>query len=256
MTLENILDPFRDRDLASLSRKAREAAVGCGQKIRHPKELPFDDWSLLDDIARSIFEAASSDYERVAVFFDFFERFPAYHVLTTLFRWYDDHPALADSVRSETWRRLGMMLGRDAALADPVAYKLWADRFEDPRTVADAWERLLPACASEQALQRLLEISGPVPIGFKQPLYLRLLAEPRYHTAILRSMYFSARDVYGVFDREAAGKVMRQLLVDHASTEFQELQKMMMAEPCAPPNAGPATQLGDSGGKEGPSSVN
>ena len=184
MTLSTILDPFCDHDLESLSRKARNAAVGCGQEMSHPIELPFDDWCTLDDIAQSIFQTTASDDQQVATFFEFYERFPGYHALTIMFRWYDDHPALSDSVKSQIWLSLGAMLRSDAALADPVAYSLWVDRFEAANTVVEAWMRLLPACTSEQALRRLLTVSGPVPFDLKQDLYFRLLPEARFHTAI------------------------------------------------------------------------
>jgi hypothetical protein len=53
MTLSSILDPFKEHDLEALSRKAKQAAAGCGKQVLNDHELPFEDWCVLDDMVRS-----------------------------------------------------------------------------------------------------------------------------------------------------------------------------------------------------------
>lgn len=253
MTLSSILETFKEHDFDALSRKAKQVAAGCGQQISNPLQLQFEDWSVLDDIASSICESEMTNEDRIGLFFEYFERFPSYHSLTLFFRWHAENLSISDQLKWDVWRRLASYLDSEAAFADPITYLLWVDLFEDQRTAEEAWRGVVSHCASEQSLKRLLDVSGPVPFALKEPLYLRLLHDKKYHTAVLRSLHFSAHDVYGQFNRERALNILKQLDIDRESVEFQMLNKMIQDDQGMAPCAGSGSSPDNPKPAEGPS---
>jgi hypothetical protein len=109
------------------------------------------------------------------------------------------------------WREYRDLLATDDdRLADPVAYSLWVDFFEDPETVGEAW-RELTLDEDERRLTRLLSVSGPVPWSLKAPLFERLAPDRRWHEPIVRALGGVAFDVYGDIDEHSAANLLSQL---------------------------------------------
>ncbi len=94
-----------------------------------------------------------------------------------------------------------------------------------PDTVDEAWTELaLPDELSEEGLERLLDISGPVPFGLKEPFYDRLLSNKRWHQAIFVGLVRSAFDYYGDLDIAAARRILARLDVPEDAIGMEELR--------------------------------
>lgn len=87
----------------------------------------------------------------------------------------------------------------DDRLADPVAYSLWVDFFEDPSTVHEAWRETTWRGTEpwERRVARVLDVAGPVPWASKEELFEQLGDQSRWHGPIFRALFGSAFDVYG-----------------------------------------------------------
>jgi hypothetical protein len=132
---------------------------------------------------------------------------PSYRCLSELKMCYSD---LDDGLRSKLWEAYRALLAEaDDRLADPVAYSLWVDFFEDPRT--EAWAEMTASDLGRKGLERLLDASGPVPYELKEPLYERLAADPAWHAAVFRGLLYSYFDYYGKIDRAKAARLLEQL---------------------------------------------
>jgi hypothetical protein len=85
----------------------------------------------------------------------------------------------------------------DDRLADPIAYSLWVDYFEDaPRIAKQAWQEVTHA-PSDTRLRRALAVAGPVPWKVKAPLLESLLDSLEWHRGVLHALEGSAFDVCG-----------------------------------------------------------
>jgi hypothetical protein len=220
MTLRDLLQPFAQHDLPALSQRTRKLAAGCGAGLEEALDLTSEEWNLVDDIAQAVFRSPRSNAEKIRLGFEVFEMFPSQWVLCVLFNWFYDDADLTPPERAEVWRKMAGYLDGEPCHADPVAYKLWIDMFEDVTTVEEAWRGVTNACASDRALNRLLDVSGPVPYALKLELYEKLLPRPETHPGILRSLYFSAHDAFGIIDAPQARSLLTALQVDRASKEF------------------------------------
>ncbi len=175
------------------------------------------------DLADAIATADGSPAERVELALELYAAMPCYANLMYV---QHDVAAMDREQRRAFWTEYGRLLGeQDARLADPVAYSLWCDYFEDPDTVDEAWTELaLPDELSEEGLERLLDISGPVPFGLKEPFYDRLLSNKRWHQAIFVGLVRSAFDYYGDLDIAAARRILARLDVPEDATGMEELR--------------------------------
>jgi hypothetical protein len=76
----------------------------------------------------------------------------------------------------------------DDRLADPIAYSLWVDYFEDaPRIAKQAWQEVTHA-PSDTRLRRALAVAGPVPWKVKAPLLESLLDSLEWHRGVLYAL--------------------------------------------------------------------
>jgi hypothetical protein len=153
-----------------------------------------------------------SNFDFVKLYCSVYEYIPAYTLLFDMVvgRAYQTWES---EVKSYFWAFTKRMLSSEhAALADPLLYELWCDFFERAEA-QEVWEALVAGSPNERLLERLLEVSGPVPFSAKDRLYERLLNDVRWHHFIFRSVYHSVFDVYGRADRSKALDILGQLSV-------------------------------------------
>lgn len=179
-----------------------------------------------DLLGKSTIES-ESDTALVSLYADVYRAMPLYGFIFDLFikRSYED---FGPDARAMFWSFSREMLSSPGdALADPVAYSMWCDFFEDPSRVDEAWRMLVTEDSSPRMLRRILDASGPVPFRLKQPLYDRLISDDSWHDSIFQSLLFSSGDVYGDFDREAAARVFSKLTL--RSVEKGDIERLEAA---------------------------
>lgn len=165
-----------------------------------------------------------SDLERLALALALYRDLPSYAVLmwgTSAYR------GFGREARTAFWASYRELLcDADDRLADPVAYSLWCDYFEDARTVDEAWRGLDPDTLPDRGLERLLDMSGPVPWALKERLYRRLVRKARWHPAIFRSLLYSRHDVYGQIDSAKALSLLDRLSLPSGAREAEMLPEL------------------------------
>jgi len=110
-------------------------------------------------------------------------------------------PKFETHVRTVFWDAYRALLGdADDRLANPVAYSLWVDYFEDAERAAEAWDEMTRSQPSERSLKRLVPASGPVPYELKAPLYQQLALDQQSHEILFRGLFASQFDIYGKID--------------------------------------------------------
>ncbi|HEX2084285.1 MAG TPA: hypothetical protein VHF89_01270 [Solirubrobacteraceae bacterium] len=173
-----------------------------------PQEVPLEWPDDLGDVPHEIddllwYEGDAPAQERMAVALELYRAMPCYANLMGIKLVYDDLPR---DVRDTLWAEVRAHLAQpDDRLAEPVAYSLFVDFYEDPSTVHEAWAQTATTEPLEpRRIERVLDSSGPVPFALKEPLYAQLANEPRWHPHIFRSLVRSALDVYGDLDEERA----------------------------------------------------
>ena len=118
----------------------------------------------------------------------------------------------------------------DDRLADPVAYSLWVDFFEDPEVVEQAWREstnYLEADGANRRIERVLRCSGPVPYRIKIDMYHRLALDHRWHDHIARGLVGSAFDTYGDIDPFAASSLLARLDVSDDLPGLIQLRRLL-----------------------------
>jgi hypothetical protein len=169
-----------------------------------------------------------SDVACVAFFTDLYREMPAYALLQQLFitRVYRD---LDLDARHLFWDFAREMLSaEDAALADPVAYCMWCDFFEDPERVEEAW-KMLTIGANDRLLKRISLVSGPVPFSMKRALYEQKAYNKHWHHLIYQGLLYSAFDVYGKIDRVAARRLLDRLNLSLSKEERKDWDRLSRA---------------------------
>ena len=163
-------------------------------------DLGAEIWWDQDDLSR---------VEKVELTFQLYRDMPNYSPLAQI---HSNRPRPGDPVDPNhddylwaLWKEMRALLqDADERLSRPVEYVLWADWFEDPETVDEAWGELVEQTnLNEVGMQRLLVASGPVPYERKAELYARL-REPRWHPWIFESLRRSCGDYFGKTDHVAA----------------------------------------------------
>jgi hypothetical protein len=110
-------------------------------------------------------------------------------------------PKFGTDIRTVFWDAYRALLDDpDDRLANPVAYSLWVDYFEDPERATEAWDEMTRWQASERSLKRLVPASGPVPYELKAPLYQQLALDPKSHEILFRGLFANQFDIYGKID--------------------------------------------------------
>jgi hypothetical protein len=143
--------------------------------------------------------------ERLEMGLALYREMPCYANTVALHGFYSEFSA---EDRGRLWDAFRAALeDPDQRLADPVAYSLWVDFFEDAATVEEAWQQTTAGTAGERwerRVVRVLDVAGPAPWALKDDLFARLCDEPRLHPAIFRAIAGSAFDVFGKLGSSAA----------------------------------------------------
>jgi hypothetical protein len=190
---------------ASVGTEAFEAA--CRETMAAPNESTAS--GVPHDLAgRLWFDGTEVFDERLTVAVELYWRMPCY---ANLMYWpYEDFD---EATRARMWDAFREFLSdpRDA-VAEPVAYRLWVDHFEDTRTVERAWREVSgPQEPRRPRLLRVLPASGPVPWTLKESLYAQLSKEGGWNDSLLAGLYGSCIDIDGSLEREPALRILRAL---------------------------------------------
>ena len=190
-----------------------------------------DDWIAVGQVLQAVdyHTWTVPDAEILRFFFELYREMPAYKVLFEL-SITRPYQVLTPELKRAYWEFIGEMLGStDAAFADPVAYILWTDFFEDPDLVEKAWSALISGSPNDRLLERLLIKSGPIPVPLKRGLYKRLISDVRWHYFIYRSLLHSQFDVYGRIDKDEARETLDKLRLNLPSDEQEHYQQLVAA---------------------------
>lgn len=209
MRLQELIDHVGDQLFEQARQWAWEtaASTSSGDGEVWPREVG-DVPHELEDLVWSRGDAAWVD--RVALAFELYREMPCYANLMYVKHHLSDWDEEARRLFWNEYR--GLISDPDERLADPVAYSLWCDYFEDPETVHEAWEQIARLSElSELGLERVLDAAGPVPFPLKNALYEELVADQRWHVPIFRSLLYSGFDVYGKLDAGVARDLLRRL---------------------------------------------
>jgi hypothetical protein len=191
-----------------------------------PNDIP----DVPHDLSDPIWEGGEESWiERVALAFELYREMPCYATLMymrhSFFEW-------DEVARQRFWDEYRSLLSDDDdRLADPISYSLWCDYFEDPASVEEAWTAVAsPGAVSERGLERLLDVSGPVPYELKAPVYERLVGSTHWHPFIFRSLLYSAFDFYGQIDAKTARQLLGRLSLPEPTEGLDELREKLDAE--------------------------
>lgn len=209
---------------------ATAAGTGRSREEDPNARWPSDVLDVPHDLSDPIWDEGEESWiERMALAFQLYREMPCYATLMYMRHYFFEWD---DGARRRFWDEYRSLLSDDDdRLADPVAYSLWCDYFEDPASVEEAWAAVAsPGAVSERALRRVLEVSGPVPYDLKAPIYERLVRSTHWHPFIFRSLLYSAFDVYGQIDAKAARKLLDKLSLSRTTEGLRELREKLDAE--------------------------
>jgi hypothetical protein len=197
---------------------ARKAAAGTGASLGHEG---FNS-NVPHDISHMVWHFGGDDKDKLELTFRFYEEMPCYAYLIYISNYFGEfYPA----TKTILWSKYKHYLSGEDTLADPVAYSLWCDFFEDSTRVREAWSILTGNNPSQLLLRRLLISSGPVPFAEKHKLYQSLLPHPQWHYYIFRSLLHSQFDVYGCIDRTKAKAILKKLVLPRDTEYLQRLEE-------------------------------
>jgi hypothetical protein len=228
-TLNEIFSAFKlsKSDVIRLSNEAKISSIGCG-KADINAQLPSEIWSTFDDISDKVWYSTMSSSQKIVLGFQLFEKFPSYYHFLTPFYHGIKNNEITDATDKETiWKQFMKYLAAENYYADPVAYVLWVDFFEDEKTVNETWQGLTSNYVEKKDLLNLLEAAGPVPYELKEPLYKNFISDIANHELIFKSLLFSAFDVYGQIDNGKALKIVAKLKIDRESEKYKLLIKKL-----------------------------
>jgi hypothetical protein len=224
--LTEFLKKFADIDFENLSQNTWRIAVNCGKSRIEQKQLSYEDWSLLDDLADSLWDSNNSIEWKIRVGFEFYEMFPSYyHALKPYYYFIRDKRITNVDIKEEIWERFAQYLSSQAEHRDPVQYVLWVNFFEDTSTVEESWVGMWKACQKYGVTSSLLPISGPVPWELKVENYWQEAQNITQHAIIIKALIASAYDVYGKIKWAEAWDLVIHLQIDKQSNEYRALEK-------------------------------
>jgi hypothetical protein len=124
------------------------------------------------------------------------------------------------------------------AVAEPIAYALWVDYFEDATTVDRPWTEVSdPKEPRRPRLGRVMGASGPVPWSLKESLYEQLAHEGGWDEPIVAALYGSCIDIFGSLERKPALRILRKLRVPDENPVYEILARAL-DDPRLPTNGG------------------
>ena len=228
-SIGQILTAFRldKQAIDRLTAECKEFSIDCGQ---HGviKELSPASWDLLDDISNGLWGSATTNFEKIKMGFQLFELFPSYyHFLVPFYHGIRNKEIIEHTELTIIWEYFIEYLAGENYYADPVAYVLWVEFFEDDSTVEIAWRGLMNHRDNTKAVRRLLESTGPVPYDLKDELYRTVVLDTANHEPIFLSLLYSAYDVYGKIDKLRARALLKKLVIDRDSEKYKLLRKKL-----------------------------
>lgn len=173
-------------------------------------DWPDDLGDVPHDLDYLIWDAALPAVRRLPTALALYRRMPCYWNAVTP---YNHRRELSAAEVDAYWAEARALLdGEDDALADPLAYTLWCEWFENAQTRADAWGRLTDDEATPRRLRRVLAVSGPVAHATKRDLLWRFTRKgPEGQRAVAEALAHGAFDVYGRVDVADARALLRVL---------------------------------------------
>lgn len=169
---------------------AWRTAAGTGGPAAGPA-WPDDLADVPHDLADLWDETATPLGERLELALRLYREMPCYAHLLHLAHHVE---TFGPGERQRFWDALRSALDSpDDRLADPVAYALWADHFEDPARVAEAWRESSRRDRDPwtRRLRRVLGVTGPVPWHLKAPVLDDLADDVSWHPAIVEALLAS-----------------------------------------------------------------
>jgi hypothetical protein len=222
--IEHVGEPLFEEARRWAWETAARTATGAGSWPNKLGDVPLE----LQDVIWALPNAAWVD--RVALAFELYRTMPCYANLMYIQHQHDEWDADARRLFWQEYRSL--VSEADDRLAEPVAYSLWCDYFEDPGKVEEAWQEIArPQELSEQGLERVLDSAGPVPFRLKVSLYQQLAADRRWHQPIFRSLLHSGFDYYGELDVAAARSLLPRLDVASDTPGLDDLKRRLELAP-------------------------
>ena len=190
-------------EACSASRKAAARTGMSPGKCDFESEIPHD-------VCELVWGSPANSEDKLELAFRFNEEMPCYAYLMYISINFREFSA---ATKAFLWKKYKTYLSGEDTLAEPVAYSLWCDFFEDDTRVRETWNALTSDISNEPILRRVLVSSGPVPFAEKEKLYQHLLPHPKWHYYIFRSLLHSRFDVYGNMDRIKAKRLLGQLVL-------------------------------------------
>ena len=200
---------------------SRKAAAGTGTSLG---KNDFDS-NVPHDVSSVVWDSAGDSQDKLELTFRFYEEMPCYAYLMYISMNFREFSAAAKAI---LWNNYKKYLSGEDAVADPVAYSLWCDFFEDQTRVHEAWNTLTGDISNEPLLRRILVSSGPVPFTKKEKLYQHLLPHAKWHYYIFRSLLHSQFDVYGSIDPEKAKTLLGQLVLPSDTQNLARLKDALL----------------------------
>lgn len=225
-TLNEIFSTYKlsGSDVERLSNEAKTVSIDCGKK-NVIKQLSSETWDLFNEISDKIWYSKMSNAQKILLGFQLYETFPSYyHYLVPFYRVIVNKEIVDLNEKEIIWTHFMKYLASENYYADPVAYVLWVEFFEDKNTVIETWQGLINNYSDRKSLLRLLEMAGPVPFDLKETVYYSLLADKTNHEFIFNSLLYSAYDIYGQIDKLKALDILGRLQV-HTKTKNYKLLK-------------------------------
>lgn len=222
--MHEIIDFIGKEKFDAACAEAIKAAPGTGTTLGKDS---FKSDNIPHEISDMIWDEPGDTLAKLELAFRFYEVMPCYGYLMYLSM---NNSQFSVETKEYFWSHYKKFLAGDATLADPVAYSLWCDYFEDGGMVHEAWENLTSDISNGVLLRRVLVVSGPVPFPLKEKLYQRLLPQEMWHPAIFRSLLHSQFDVYGSMDRKRGLAFLQKLKLPRDMENLSLLQEALKKE--------------------------
>jgi hypothetical protein len=230
MDLEQVKNFIGRETYAAASAAARTAAPTTGKEPLGDLE-PFV-IAVPMEIGDMICEADLSVQAKIQLLFEVYTDIPSTSLLFTLLLTFEE---FSPRERALFWQHVRKLISQPNPIwSQPLAYMLWCDFFEYSRRVEEAWTTLITEDPAPLLVERILDVSGPVPFAWKQALYARLIGDPHWHPAIFRSLLFSRFDAYGQIDQAAAYAILKQLRLPADTPNLHLLEETLSRPESAP----------------------
>ena len=210
-----------------LSNEAKTIAIDAGKKAVY-KDLLSKSWDLFDEMSDKVWTSTMPSAKKIALGFQLYETFPSYfHFLRPFYHLICYNEITNPEEKEIIWKRFMKYLVAEKYYADPVAYVLWVEFFEDASTVEETWHGLVNNYSDKNSLLRLLEVAGPVPFDLKETVYNNLLGDEENHDHIFKSLLYSAYDVFGKIDKKKTLNILPKLKVDTNTENYRLLMEKL-----------------------------